>query len=76
MNNFLDEAIKETSKAQIETAEFEISTISMLNTKLHALVEKATDDNKTKIQDLVETHIKRIAKLEVQIDMFKLFSKI
>ena len=69
----LQEAMQETSKAQIEMGEFQISTMNLLNTKLQNLVAQADDEERPKIQDLLNAHTKQVGKLEVETQMFKFF---
>ncbi len=72
----LDLAMKETTNARIEMAEFAAAGYSVLNKKLHELVNKSAGDEREKVQETLEICIKAAAKAEGEAQMYKMMLSI
>ena len=72
----LQEAMKQVSNAHIEKIEFSSTTNNMLIKKLREFVSNAEEDERAKIQELLETHIKQVVQEGIEIQMLKLMNQL
>ena len=70
----LHKAMQESTNTRIEWTEFQLTSLDMLNKRLREFVRNANDEEREKVQDLLEMHIKAAAENQAQLVMLKMMS--